>query len=86
MPHTFAEFGADRAGVTVVAVCRNPVRGHTRDGLRGLEERLRGFQVGLIEGKPELSPVVREHEGELVALQRAIVAGKADVAVELRNA
>src|ERR1051325_5175792 len=40
VPHILAEFGADRTGVAVVAVGRDPVRRHAGHRLGGAEERL----------------------------------------------
>src|SRR3954447_4321056 len=42
VPHALAQLGADRPGVAVVAVRRDPVRCHAGDRLRGAEECLRG--------------------------------------------
>ena len=47
VPHTFAQLGPDRAGVTVVAVRCDPVRCHPSDRLRRPEERLRGRHVAV---------------------------------------
>ena len=48
MPHALAEFGADRPGVAVVAVGRDPIRGHAGDRLGGAEERLSGRHVAVL--------------------------------------
>src|SRR4051794_41533087 len=40
VPHALAQLGADRPGVAVVAVGRDPVRCHAGDRLRGPEECL----------------------------------------------
>src|SRR3954467_13404414 len=48
VPHTLTQLGADRAGVTVVAVGRDPIRGHAGDRLGGAEERLRGCHVAVL--------------------------------------
>src|SRR3954451_11916287 len=46
--HTLAQLSADRPGVAVVAVRRDPVRCHASDRLRGAEERLGGCPVAVL--------------------------------------
>src|SRR3954469_13925968 len=48
VPHSLAEFGADRPGVAVVAVRRDPVRRDAGDRLGGAEERLRGCHIAVL--------------------------------------
>src|SRR4051794_9647439 len=48
VPHIFAQLGADRPGVAVVAVGRDPVRRDAGDRLRGAEERLSGRHVAVL--------------------------------------
>src|SRR3954471_23385013 len=45
VPHILAEFGADRAGVAVVAIRRDPVRCHAGHRFGRAEEGLRGCHV-----------------------------------------
>jgi hypothetical protein len=48
VPHAFAQRGADRPGVAVVAVCRDPVRCHAGHRLGRAEERLSGRHVAVL--------------------------------------
>ena len=48
VPHIFAEFGGDRAGVAVVAVGRDPVRRDAGHRLGGTKERLGGSPVPVL--------------------------------------
>src|SRR5215218_2978381 len=45
VPHTFAQLGADRPGIAVVAVGRDPVWRDARDRFGGAEERLGGCHI-----------------------------------------
>src|SRR3954464_9842653 len=47
VPHAFAQRGADRPGVAVVAIGRDPVRYHAGHRLGGTKERLRGSHVAV---------------------------------------
>src|SRR4051794_15747241 len=47
VPHAFAQRGADRPGVAVVAIGRDPVRCHAGHRLGGTKERLRGSHVAV---------------------------------------
>ena len=47
MPHAFAQRGADRPGVAVVAIGCDPVRCHAGHRLGGTKERLRGRHVAV---------------------------------------
>src|SRR3954463_4083931 len=48
VPHALAQLGADRAGVAVVAVGRDPVGCHSGHRFGGAEERLGGRHVAML--------------------------------------
>src|SRR5579859_6540568 len=43
-----AEFSADRSGIRIMAICRDPVRRHARHSLGGSKERLGSSQVTVL--------------------------------------
>ena len=48
MSHPPAELGPDRSGISVMAVCRDPVRRDTGHRLGGSKERLGGSQIAVL--------------------------------------
>src|SRR4051812_8095565 len=48
VPHALAQLGADRPGVAVVAIGRDPVRCHPSHRFGRPKERLRGFHVAVL--------------------------------------
>jgi hypothetical protein len=49
-------------------------------------DRLGIGEIGVVERQAKPAPMAGKHEGELVALKRSVVMGKADATVELRIA
>src|SRR4051812_43603948 len=47
VPHSLAQLGADRPGVAVMAIRRDPVRGYAGHHLAGAEERLSGCHIAV---------------------------------------